>query len=194
MVHNPLVPLFAVLALGACQGAMAPQVSRFAAPDLSLTRPAGPPDAAPGTCWGMDETPAVVETVTERILLQPAQLNSEGAVIAAPIYKPETTRRIVEDRQEIWFETPCPEVLTEDRIAALQRALTVRGIYAGAVTGQMDRATRKAVRRYQQPQGLNSDILSRAAAERLGLISPAEFEAARQARLDAAKVLPEETE
>lgn len=185
MIKTSHAGIVLVLILGACQGPGQPQVSRFDTPDLTLTRAGGPPDAAPGTCWGMDQTPAIIETVTERILLQPAQTNSEGAVLAAPVYRPESTQRIIEDRREIWFETPCPDVLTEERIAALQRALAVRGLYTGDVTGHMDRATRRAVRTYQKPQGLNSDILSRAAAERLGLVSAAEFEAARQARIVA---------
>lgn len=176
-----LAALPAVLILVACQSPDV-QPARFAAPDLSVTRVSGPPDAAPGTCWGVDETPAVIESVTDRVEIQPAQLTPEGRVLAPPIYKPETTRRIVEDRTELWFETPCPEDLTDDRVAALQRALAARGVYSGDITGVMDRATRGAVRAYQRPQGLNSDILSRAAAERLGLISAAEFEAAREAR------------
>jgi len=59
--------------------------------------------------------------------------------------------------------------LTPDLVASLQRALTARGLYGGQINGMMDRATRHAVRGYQAPLGLDSGILSLAAARKLGL-------------------------
>nr|WP_235857849.1 peptidoglycan-binding domain-containing protein [Marimonas lutisalis] len=135
------------------------------------THEQAPPGAAPGTCWGKDVTPAVIETVTEKILLQPAQVLDDGTVISDPVYKTETRQAIVKERRELWFETPCEDQLTPDFVASLQRALQARGIYRGAITGEMDARTRRAIRHYQAPQGLDSGILSLAAARKLGLVA-----------------------
>jgi len=62
-------------------------------------------------------------------------------------------------------------VLTPDFVASLQRALAARGIYAGVVNGQMDAPTRRAIRRYQKPKGPDSDVLSLATAQELGLVT-----------------------
>lgn len=130
-----------------------------------------PPGAAPGTCWGKIVSPALIETVTEQVLVEPARLDAGGAVVTPAIFRTETRQRIVTERQVTWFETPCPADLTPDVIASLQRALTVRGLYAGPVTGQIDRPTSEAVRRYQAATGLESPVLSLAAARTLGLIA-----------------------
>ena len=140
-------------------------------PNLAQSRAIAPPGAKPGTCWGKSVTPAVVETVTEQILLQPAEIRADGSVTQPAIYKTETRQAIVQERVETWFETPCDDALTVEFIATLQRALEARGFYRGPVTGVMDARTRAAIRRYQAPQGLNSGILSLAAARKLGLIS-----------------------
>jgi hypothetical protein len=140
-------------------------------PELSMSVEAAPPGAAPGSCWGKHATPAVVETVTDHILLQPAQISTDGSVLSPAVYKTETRQAIVQERRETWFETPCADVQTPDFIASLQRSLHARGLYRGPITGQMDARTRAAVRRYQQPQGLDSGILSLAAARKLGLVA-----------------------
>lgn len=75
------------------------------------------------------------------------------------------------DASGMWFEIPCPDQMTPDFVASLQRALAVRGHYSGPVTGQVNSATRDAVRAYQRENGLDSDVLSLAAAKRLGLIA-----------------------
>ena len=131
----------------------------------------GPPGAAPGTCWGTSATLAVIETVTEQILIQPADVRADGTVVSPGIYKTETIQRIVKPRQETWFQTPCPDMMTQDFIASLHRALQVRGVYRGPVTGEMDRRTRLAIRRYQAPQGLKSDILALETGRQLGLVA-----------------------
>ena len=52
-----------------------------------------------------------------------------------------------------------------------QRALAARGYYAGPITGVMDRRTQAAIRAYQRPQGLDSAMISLAAARQMGLIA-----------------------
>lgn len=132
--------------------------------------PAAPADAPPGTCWGRTVSPAVVETVTEQHLERPAQVTRNGNVVAPPRYRTQTRQRIVTPRRATWFETPCPAEITPDVVASLQRALMVRGLYGGQITGRMDAATRRAVRAYQQAEGLDSDELSLETARSLGLI------------------------
>ena len=142
--------------------------------DIIRVQSGGPPDAEPGSCWGREVSPATIETVTERILLQPAQITSDGTISQTAVYKTETRQAIVKERRELWFRTPCEEEMTPEFIASVQRALAARGIYRGAVTGQMDARTRRAIRAWQQPQGLNSPVLSLAAARRLGLVPVAQ--------------------
>lgn len=158
-------------ALAGCSGVSVPDVARLTEPAPEIRSAVeGPPDAAPGTCWARDVTPAVVETVTDEVLVQPAQITDEGTLLSPPLYRNETAQRIVSERREIWFETPCELDLTPDFVASLQRALAARGTYTGPITGEMDARTRRAVRAFQAPQGLDSGILSMAAARSMGLV------------------------
>jgi peptidoglycan hydrolase-like protein with peptidoglycan-binding domain len=140
-------------------------------PDLISTRAAAPPNSRPGACWGKDVTPAIVETVTEQVMLQPAEVTTAGAVDAPAIYKTEIRQQILRERRELWFEIPCGLDSDAVLITTLQRALAARGLYSGTVTGQYDARTRAAVRRYQADQGLDSGLLSTAAARQLGLVT-----------------------
>lgn len=149
-----------------------PDLAALTEPDVvRSTATSGPPGAKPGTCWGREVSPAVIETVTEQIIVQPAEVLADGTVISPAVYRSETLQRIVEERRETWFETPCDEVWTEEFTATLQRALKARGHYSGSITGTLDKRTRAAIRRFQAPQGLDSSILSLEAARQLGLIA-----------------------
>ncbi|MGH1453584.1 MAG: peptidoglycan-binding domain-containing protein [Paracoccaceae bacterium] len=132
-----------------------------------------PPGAPADTCWGKDVSPAVIETVTDQIMLQPAEVLEDGTVISPAVFKTETRQAIVQERRETWFQTPCAAQQTPDFVASLQRALAARGLFRGTVTGIMDNRTRRAVRAFQKPQGLDSGILSLAAARKLGLVAVA---------------------
>lgn len=168
MHRSPLALLFcAALTLAACDAPL-PGTGE---PNLVQTLAEAPPGAAPGTCWGKVVTPAVIQTVTDQIVVQPAQVLDDGTVTASAIYKTETRQAIVQERRVTWFETPCAVDLTPEFVATVQRALKARGLYRGAVSGQMDGRTRAAIRRYQKPEGLDSGILSLAAARRLGLVA-----------------------
>jgi peptidoglycan hydrolase-like protein with peptidoglycan-binding domain len=61
--------------------------------------------------------------------------------------------------------------ITVEFVETLQRALKARGHYRGSVSGYIDTRTYSAIRKYQAPQGLDSSILSLAAARKLGLIA-----------------------
>lgn len=131
----------------------------------------GRPVTGAGECWAGDLIPAVIETVTEQIEIAPARPASGGKPAVPASYQSRVQQRILSDRSDVWFLVPCPEQLTPDTVASLQRALKVRGLYRGAVTGGMDAATATAVRRFQAPQGLDSQKLSLAAARQLGLVA-----------------------
>ncbi len=138
---------------------------------VSRAHRAAPPGAAPDTCWDKEVSPAVIETVTEQIILQPAEIMADGTVVQPAVYKTETRQAIVKERNETWFQIPCAEMQTPDFVASVQRALSARGYYRGPVSGELDRRTRNAIRAYQKPQGLDSGVLSLAAARQLGLVA-----------------------
>lgn len=170
-----LIPLAGLFALSACVSAA--DQSAFADPLTAregvievMRGTAGPADADPTACYAQEATPAVIETVTEQVMLQPPQIATDGRVLEPAVFVTETQQRIVEERRELWFRVPCElQVSDQAFIASLQRALTARGLYSGAVTGEMNRRTERAVRDFQAPQGLDSGILSLAAARQLGL-------------------------
>lgn len=136
---------------------------------LSLTDTA-PSGAPPGSCWAVEVSPAVIETVTRDILIKPAQVSPDGRIQSPPVYRSETRQEIVQPRQERFYEVPCPAALTQDFVASLQRALAARGFYSGVATGSLDRETQDAIRRYQaQGEGPDSGILTVDTARRLGL-------------------------
>jgi len=134
--------------------------------ELMRVAPQGPE----GACWAHDIIPAVIETVTEQVMVAPAAPGPDGRVRPAT-FESVTRQQIVQDRAEVWFRSPCPAEMTVALVASLQRALKARGLYALPVTGVLDAATREAIRRFQEPRGLDSDQLSLAAARELGLVA-----------------------
>lgn len=159
----------ALLALSGCANTAPEVASREVNVGFGLS-PA-PEGADPGTCWARDASPAVVETVTEHVLVQPEIRGADGQVIQAAIYHTETRQAIVKAREDTVFQTPCSEAITPEFVASLQRALSARRLYHGLITGTMDGLTRAAVRRYQKPFGLDSGILSLESARMLGLVA-----------------------
>lgn len=131
----------------------------------------GPADALPGTCWAKSIQPAILENAEQTVLVVPPQTSETGEILSPAIYRKEVRPTIVQERQEAWFETPCDEVLTEEFVASLQRALEARGWYDGSITGKMDVATRNAVRRFQEPDGIESGEVSMLSARKLGLVA-----------------------
>ena len=162
------LPLLGVLALSACLQGQGQSVSEEGVIVGNGLAPAGAP---PGTCWGKIPTPAVVETVTEQILVKPAKTNPDGSIATLPEYRTETRQQIVTPRTDRWFEIPCPLVFTVEFVSTLQRALQVHGLYTGAVTGNMDAQTRRAVLAVQSAAGLHSDVLSIETARELGIVA-----------------------
>ena len=153
----------------------APGQRNLAAELVRLDTP-GPPARPEGACWESDVTPAVIETVTEQVVVTPEERDAEGRILTPASYRTNTSTRILRDREEVWFRAPCPADYTVDFVATLQRALKARGYYLLDLTGQLDAGTRDAVRRYQADRGLDSARLSLAAARELGLL-PTELDA-----------------
>jgi len=140
------------------------------APGLEETAPLRPDGAPEGSCWHRNVSPAVIETETRQVIVQPAQLDSDGRVMAPAVWRTDRAPRIVKERQEQWVETPCPDVITQEFLESLQRALAARGYFRGSPTGVLDRATARAVRKFQSERGLDSATLSLANARALGLV------------------------
>lgn len=132
-----------------------------AQPDLSAELRFTPPAPDAGECWHSEERPAQFETVTVQ------RLDPSQGIVS------ESRQRELRPRSRIWFRIPCPpEAGAADLFyASLQRALKARGLYEGPVTGEPDSATEAALQRYQAAAGLDSPVLSRAAALSLGLIA-----------------------
>ncbi|OAN79876.1 peptidoglycan-binding protein [Sulfitobacter sp. EhC04] len=158
------------IGVAACDHA-APAADAVPEPGVVEATRNGPEGAPPGSCWGRTVSPAVFETVTEQVQVEPAKVNPDGSVAKPPVYRSETHQEMVVARRDNWFETPCPEVLTPEFVATLQRALSARGLYTQEITGTLDDATRAAVQTYQQPAGPDSGVLSLDAARGLGLIA-----------------------
>jgi hypothetical protein len=164
--------LVACGALAACDTAAL--VPAQAPPEPGVAKPTrdGPEGAAEGTCWGKTISPAVIETVSQQIQVKPAKVNPDGTIGTLPVYRTEARQKIVTPRRDNWFETPCPEVLTTEFVSTLQRALQVRDLYNGKITGDINRRTRNAVLSFQQTLGgPASEVLSLKAARALGLVS-----------------------
>lgn len=154
---------------------LAPMAPRADLPEpgvFEATRdgPAGAPD---GSCWGKTVSPAVVQTTQEQVQIKPAKVSADGTITSLPRYRTQIRQQIVHPRMDNWFETPCADVLSPEFIASLQRALTVRGFYAGAINGVLDGSTRAAVQGFQRAEGPDSPVLALETARKLGLIAVA---------------------
>ena len=171
MSRRPFSAVFLVLAFAGCDDASleAPSRGDFSADLIERSEP-GPPPGPKDACWQADIRPAVIETVTEQVLLQAEKVAADGVVVPA-VYGVETSQRIVSDRATVWFRAPCAAEMTPEFIATLQRALKARGFYLLPLTGVLDGATRDAIRRFQSARGLDSDHLSLSAARDLGIIA-----------------------
>ncbi|MCP5074960.1 MAG: peptidoglycan-binding protein [Rhodobacteraceae bacterium] len=139
-----------------------------------------PADAAPDSCFAHEYTPAIIETVTEKTPLTPARVaidieTGETEIIRPATFDTVTVQRIIQEREELWFETLCPQLYSERFVNSLQRALRARGFYSGELTGWMDVQTNIAIKLYQRKFGLNSQILALKTAEEFGLTSHSDF-------------------
>lgn len=138
--------LAAPLLLGACLPASEPAPQPLSSYTPGQTAPT---NAAPGTCWDKTTTPAVVRTVTEDILVQPAQISSTGTVQTPPVYRSQTRDVILEERKDTWFQIVCASDLTPEFVSSVQRALELRGHFNGPISGEVGPLTRSAIAKFQ---------------------------------------------
>ena len=172
MAYRVLTGLLASLCLVACAAAPVALPKKGDLTDaLVHLNGAGPPPGPEGACWASDITPAVIETVTEQVLAAPELRDATGSVTSPASYSTVSHLRMLNDREEVWFLIPCPDAVTPDFIATLQRALKARGLYLELLTGVMDAATHEAVRRYQASRGFDSPVLTLAATRELGIVA-----------------------
>lgn len=82
----------------------------------------GRPDSAPDICEATITTPAVIETVTELVMDQPATPATDGSAAIPSIQHRTTQQKIVQERTETRFETPCAATMTPEFIMSVQRA------------------------------------------------------------------------
>ncbi len=134
-----------------------------------------PPNTRPGACHIRHTAPALIETVTEQVLVKPEKRKvdkqtGQSIIISPAIYRTETVQKIIRARHETWVEIICAKDLTVVFIQTLQRALAARGNYRGAITGVMDESTKRAVRKVQKSQGINSSEVTQTLAESYGLV------------------------
>lgn len=134
------------------------------------TGPATGTAPARDRCYAVEPIPAIYEQVMGEIRVVPPHVGPDGYFNPA-VYRRAPVPELVRERGTERFETPCDAEVTRDFITALQRALAARGYYAGAATGEMDRPTRAAIRRYQAERGRDTDQLSIETARSLGLIA-----------------------
>jgi hypothetical protein len=160
-----LTAVLTTLLLASC--ASPPALETAAAGTATLT---GPPGAIGGTCWDKTETPAIVETVTTRVAIAPADVSPAGTIRTPARYRIEETTRIAVPRQVSWTELVCPEDQSSEFVASLQRALAARGDYAGEITGETGPRTQEAIARYQARTGTGKTSLTVEAAQALGLV------------------------
>jgi hypothetical protein len=167
------VRLAAVIGLAACTPSAPPVAPPVTAPSFQAAIVQAEPRAADGECWHRMGRPALFETVTEEILITPEQRDANGAVVKPAVFRTETRQTELRPRQQVWFRIPCRAEVDSEAVfvASLQRALKARGLFGGEVTGMMDDATETAVLRYQSANGLESGVISLAAAQALGLVA-----------------------
>lgn len=159
--------------LGLSLMACTPQADVTQVPEgATLMAPGDRPDGGrDGACYGKDVTPAVIETITESKQVTPAVFAPDGATIITPPQYETVTKQVIAAGGEVYyFEVPCPEAMTPEFVASVQRALAARGAFDGSISGVMDGQTRAAIRAFQLP-AFNSEILTLETARKLGLVA-----------------------
>jgi hypothetical protein len=141
-------------------------------PGLSHVGKMRPQGAGENTCWDKIETPAIVQSVTENVLIAPAKISESGTIQAPPLYRQRHKQIIVKERGEQWIQILCAHDLTPEFVASLQRAFIARNYMQSAVTARLDAPTIKAIARYQAEQNIpakDPKTLTIEAARALGL-------------------------
>lgn len=165
--------LLASLFLAACASQNNTQVALqdVSRSDLIISQSEAPDSSENGQCWAKATQPAIFETTTMQVEIEPAQYDTDDTLLKPAAYATRTQQKILRERAEVWFQTPCPAAMDLTFVATLQRALTVRGYFQGSITGTMDPSTRAALKAYQNQRGLASSQLALTTAQQLGVVA-----------------------
>ncbi|WP_172294021.1 peptidoglycan-binding protein [Pseudoruegeria sp. HB172150] len=164
-----ILAIWVVTGVAAC-GADTPGAASRMDDHGSIPTFAQEPSGPTGTCHAQDTPPTRRQTVTEDVMVIPAETEADGTVINPPVYRKETVEKPVETRLPHWFESVCSDQFTPEFIASLQRALAARGAFSGPDDGEMTQDTRDAIRTTQAARGVDSEVLSLALAREFGLV------------------------
>ncbi len=176
MSHRQTIPRLSLAALGlavltGCMDGYTTRASQSLG-DAGIGPLARPPvvDSSTGTCFDRATTPAIIETVTQQIMVQPADVRSDGSVASPAAFRTVTRQQILRERREVEFETPCARIMTPEFIASVQRGLLARGYYAGPITGAIDARSTAAIEQFQIAQDdVHTGTLTLRTARTLGL-------------------------
>jgi hypothetical protein len=121
-------------------------------------------------CYFEKITPAEISTQVETRLVQPEKRNTAGQLVSPAQYETTRTQTITKPRSITKIDAVCPEDLTPEFIASLQRAFQARGLFSSTITGSMDTPTRRAILNFQTVRGIESATVMKATAQELGLV------------------------
>ena len=115
-------------------------------------------------------TPAEIFTQIKTRLVQPEKRNTAGQLVLPAQYETIRTQTITKPRSVTKIDAVCPEDLTLEFIASLQRAFQARGLFFSTITGAMDTPTQRAILNFQTARGVVSATVMKATAQELGLV------------------------
>lgn len=160
------VPL--LLALCACAS---PQSDPPASVAVPVIQQAEIQTMADGRCFSFDPGPPTFETITQQVIAVPEQRAADGSVTQPAIFRNVDRQVEVIRENPPRFQVVCPQDLSQNFVASLQRALAARNAYAGAINGLIDDATKTAILQFQAESGTYSSNLAMVTAQSLGLLS-----------------------
>jgi peptidoglycan hydrolase-like protein with peptidoglycan-binding domain len=103
-------------------------------------------------------------------LVQPEKRDTAGQLVSPAQYGTTRTQTIAKPRSVTKIDAVCPEDLTPEFIASLQRAFQARSLFSSAITGSFDAPTRRAIVNFQSVRGVESTTVTKATAQELGLV------------------------
>jgi peptidoglycan hydrolase-like protein with peptidoglycan-binding domain len=126
---------------------------------------------ATGSCFARTDGPTQTKIIEELIEVAPETRDAAGTVVNPAVFRTITRPQTVKVGEGTRFETVCPPVYTAAFVSTLQRALLIRRVYDGPITGQYDAATSLAVQSYQRGTGIDSPLLGTTTARELGILA-----------------------
>lgn len=122
------------------------------------------------TCFFEKIIPAEISTRVETRMIRTEKRDARGQLISPTQYETTRTQTITKPRSVTKIDAVCPEDLTPEFIASLQRAFQARGLFSAPVTGSLDVPTRRAISNFQTVRGIQSATLTIVTAQELGLV------------------------